>query len=94
MPLPGPPAVTKSRKRGREQRWPEAAAGNRRPIALGLAVALLGLQAKGQYTSGGEVSVGCTDCSFCEGSSDDGTVMVFDNPSTGGRVSAVAAREA
>lgn len=83
--MPPPRPVTKSRKRRREQRWPEAA-GRRRPSVLGLAAAFFGL-AEGQYTSGGGVSVSCTDCSFCEGSSDDGAVMVFDNPSTGDRVS-------
>lgn len=65
----------------------------RRPIALGLAAALLGIGAEGQYTDGGAVSVSCTDCSFCEGSSDDGAVMVFDNPSTGDRVSETFAGE-
>lgn len=40
----------------------------------------------GQYINGGSVSVSCNDCA-CEGSSDDGDVLVFDNPSTGQRVS-------
>eukprot|EP00752_Nemacystus_decipiens_P004637 g4231.t1 len=87
--------ATKSRKRRREQRWPQMRQEQqlswrrRRPMALGLAAAFLGMQAEGQYTGGGEVEVSCTDCSFCEGSSDDGAVMVFDNPSTGGRVASV-----
>ena len=90
--MPPPRPITKSRKRGREQRWPQTqqeqqllSRRRRRPIALGLAAVFLGI-AEGQYTSGGGVSVSC-ECSFCEGSSDDGTVIVFDNPSTGDRVS-------
>lgn len=53
-----------------------------------LALALAGLlrASSGQYINGGSVSVSCNDCA-CEGSSDDGDVLVFDNPSTGQRVS-------
>lgn len=41
---------------------------------------------RAQYTNGGEVSMSCGDCE-CTGSSDDGEVEVFDNPSSGERVS-------
>lgn len=39
-----------------------------------------------QWTDGGAVAMSCGLCE-CSGSSDDGTLYVFDNPSTGDRVS-------
>eukprot|EP00903_Cladosiphon_okamuranus_P014284 g13267.t1 len=51
---------------------------------------LLGAAAavRGQYIYGGEVPVTCTDC-ICEGTTDEGDVTVFDNPSTANRVVSV-----
>lgn len=40
-----------------------------------------------EYVDAGDVSMDCNDCE-CTGSSDDGTITVFDNPSSGKRVSA------
>lgn len=41
--------------------------------------------ATAQLTNGGAVSMDCSDCD-CSGTSDDGTISVFDNPSSGERV--------
>lgn len=41
-----------------------------------------------EYIDGGKVSMDCEICS-CEGSSDDIDIVVFDNPSSGKRVSVV-----
>lgn len=41
--------------------------------------------ANAQLTDGGEVLMSCGDCD-CSGTSDDGTISVFDNPSSGERV--------
>lgn len=38
------------------------------------------------FVDGGEVAVECSSCN-CKGDSEDGSVVVFDNPSTGSRVS-------
>lgn len=42
--------------------------------------------ANAQFIDGGAVAMDCGVCS-CQGSSDDGTIEVFDNPSSGERVS-------
>lgn len=39
-----------------------------------------------QYDYVGEVAMDCGDCN-CDGTSDDGTILVMDNPSSGARVS-------
>ena len=44
-----------------------------------------GTGANAQFTDGGAVTMDCGVC-FCEGSSADGTIEVFDNPSSGERV--------
>lgn len=44
-----------------------------------------GTGANAQFTDGGAVAMDCGVC-FCEGSSADGTIEVFDNPSSGERV--------
>lgn len=45
--------------------------------------------ARAQFVDGGAISMDCEDCG-CTGSSDDGSIDVFNNPSTGGRVSDVS----
>lgn len=52
-------------------------------IVLGTSVRRVDCQS---FVDGGEVAVECTSCN-CKGDSDDGTVIVFDNPSSGSRVS-------
>ena len=57
-----------------------------------IAVILAGLAgcgtggANAQFIDGGAIIMDCGVCS-CDGSSDDGTIEVFDNPSSGERVS-------
>ena len=40
---------------------------------------------RGQFADGGDIKMSCGDCD-CSGSSDAGTVTVFENPSSGGKV--------
>ncbi|CAM9229122.1 unnamed protein product [Pylaiella littoralis] len=42
----------------------------------------------GQYKDGGEVQMTCGDCE-CTGSSDSGSISVFENPSTGEKVASI-----
>ncbi|CAM9970203.1 unnamed protein product, partial [Hapterophycus canaliculatus] len=77
------------RQRQRIPLSPRSQRGPRRSIWF-VAVAGFALAAgKGgvgaQWTDGGAVALSCGLCD-CSGSSDDGTLVVFDNPSTGDRV--------
>lgn len=65
------------RRRARIGLWGLAA------VVLGAAVRRVECQS---YVNGGEVAVDCNSCD-CQGDSDDGSVVVFDNPSSGSRVS-------
>lgn len=68
---------------------PPAAAINRtlrRRVLLRLVILLGAAAVDGQFIDGGVVNVACGKC-MCEGITDDGAVIVFDNPSTGNRVS-------
>ena len=62
-------------------------------LALAIAGLLNGTQEVlgAEYVDGGEVSMSCDNCG-CTGSSDDGDITVFDNPSSGERVRARSAR--
>lgn len=51
-------------------------------------VIMIGSMTRGteaQFVDGGAVAMSCDECA-CEGSSDDGTIAVLDNPSSGARV--------
>lgn len=79
--------IAKNRKRGRDPRHRGSVQMlHRRGRRLALAMVGLLRAAEGQYINGGTVSVSCGDCS-CDGTSEDGDVLVFDNPSSGTRVS-------
>ncbi|CAM9229043.1 unnamed protein product, partial [Pylaiella littoralis] len=67
------------RRRARIGLWGLAA------VVLGAAVRRVECQS---YVNGGEVAVDCNSCD-CQGDSDDGSVVVFDNPSSGSRVVSV-----
>lgn len=69
---------SKTRRR-RTARWK----GGRAVIAAGFLLWTGGASA--QFTDGGDISMSCGDCD-CSGSSDAGTVTVFENPSSGGKV--------
>ncbi|CAM9421106.1 unnamed protein product [Ascophyllum nodosum] len=54
-------------------------------VVIGLAAAASLGRTRAQYVDGGSVSMDCEVC-YCDGSTDDGTVEVFDNPSSGQRM--------
>lgn len=64
----------------------------RRPF-LGIATLLGAAAVDGQLIDGGAVSMTCFDPCACDGTTDDGQIRVFDNPSTGSRVSAILGRK-
>ena len=61
-------------------------------VVIGLAAAASLGRTRAQYVDGGSVSMDCEVC-YCDGSTDDGTVEVFDNPSSGQRVRRISKSE-